>query len=165
LRRGFVDTFREAQAMNESQSALVFAVEKQRFALWLEVVQRVVRAVEVTPLPRAPEVVLGVINFEGQIIPVMSTRVRLGLPGRDVQLDDHFIIARTGTRTVTLVVDEVCDVVTVPETALTGAEKIVPGMEFIEGVMKLEGDLVLVEDLEKFLSLEQEKLLDEALKT
>jgi purine-binding chemotaxis protein CheW len=151
--------------MNDSQSALVFAIEGQRFALRLNVVQRVVRAVEITPLPRAPEVVFGVINFEGQIIPVMNTRRRLGLAGRDVQPDDHFVIARTGTRTVALVVDEVCDVVPVPENAVTGAEKIVPGMEFIEGVMKLENDLVLVEDLEKFLSPEQEKLVDEALKT
>ncbi len=72
--------------MAGSNQLVVFTVDDQQYALNLVCVERVVRAVEVTHLPQAPETVLGVINFEGQVIPVVNTRQASG-------------VARTGNRT------------------------------------------------------------------
>src|SRR5438067_6561204 len=155
--------------MNESsdshRAALIFAIDEQRFALKLSVVERVVRAAEVTPVPRAPAILFGVLNVQGEIIPVINTRRQLGFSERDIRSSDQFIIARTPERVVALVADTVCDVVSVSESAVIAAEKIMPGAEFIEGVMKLEDGLVLIENLEKFLSSEEHKTIDESLKT
>ena len=155
--------------MNESsdshRAALIFAIDEQRFALKLSVVERVVRAAEVTPVPRAPAILFGVLNVQGEIIPVINTRRQLGFSERDIRPSDQFIIARAPERVVALVADTVCDVVSVSESAVIAAEKIMPGAEFIEGVMKLEDGLVLIENLEKFLSSEEHKTIDESLKT
>src|SRR5581483_884088 len=72
---------------------VVFTLANEKWALPASVVQRAVRAVEITPCPDAPDVVLGVINVHGRIIPVFDLRRRFGLPLRELSIDDHIIIA------------------------------------------------------------------------
>jgi purine-binding chemotaxis protein CheW len=148
-----------------SQNVLVFAIETQRFALPLAAVERVIRAVEVTPVPGAPDVILGVINLQGRILPVINTRKRLGLAERELRLDDHLIVAHTAARAVALVVDEVCDVSSLPHGSVVATENIAPGTQFIRGVARLDDSLVLIKDLEQFLSPEEEKIIAEAFQT
>jgi purine-binding chemotaxis protein CheW len=151
--------------MNMSNQLVVFALDEQRYALHLSAVERIVRVAEVTPLPKAPEIVLGVINVQGQIIPVADIRRRFRLPEREIDLSDQLIIAKTSKRTVALVVDEVTGVIESPEQKLVPAKEILPGTDYVEGVMKLEDGLILIHDLATFLSLEEENTLDLALKT
>ncbi|MBI4530070.1 MAG: chemotaxis protein CheW, partial [Candidatus Latescibacteria bacterium] len=84
--------------MKESHQLVVFTLDEQRYALHLSAVERVVCSVEVTPLPKAPEVVLGVINVQGQVLPVVNIRKRFQLPERGITLTDHFIVAQTARR-------------------------------------------------------------------
>src|SRR3712207_6774571 len=93
--------------MNNSRRYVVFTLDEHGYALPLSFVERIVRAVEVTPLPKAPEIVLGVINVQGRVIPVVNIRKRFRLPEREIELSDQFIIARTAKRTIALVVDAV----------------------------------------------------------
>ena len=144
---------------------IVFSLDGQPFALRLSSVERIVRAVEVTPLPRAPEAVLGVINVHGQITPVFNLRERFRLPAREISLSDQFIIARARTRRVVLVVDEVRGVDESLERATVAADDILPGMEHVAGVAKLGIDLIFIHDLDKFLSLEEERELEGALES
>src|SRR5688572_5800757 len=85
---------------------VVFLLAGQRYALSLTIVSRIVRAVEITPLPDAPAIVLGVINVEGEILPVFNLRGRFLLQEREVGPNDQFLIARAGRRKVALVMDE-----------------------------------------------------------
>src|ERR1700753_2378508 len=85
---------------------VVFRLGNQRYALMLAAVERIVRAVEVIPLPDSPEIVMGVINVEGRILPVLNVRGRFGQPNKEITPGDHFLIARTAQRQVVLVIDE-----------------------------------------------------------
>src|SRR5258708_37515269 len=76
---------------------VAFILGQQQYALPLTTVQRVVRMAEVTPLPKAPEIVLGVIDFQGTIIPVMSMRKRFGLSEPETSLGDQLVVADTAT--------------------------------------------------------------------
>lgn len=149
--------------MRHEEQLIVFVLNQQCYALSLASVQRVVRAVEITPLPKAPEIVSGVINVQGQIVPVINVRKRFRLPERDVMLDDQIIVARTSTRPVALMVDAVNGVVACAEHDVIAAEAIVPGMEFVQGVAKLKDGMILIHDLDRFLSLEEEQSLDQAM--
>ena len=114
-------------------------------------------------MPDGPNVVLGVINLHGQIVPVVDIRQRFHLPQREARLSDQLIIAQTTKRTVALVVDAVASLVERSESVVTSAEKIVPGLDYVEGVVKLEEGLVLIHDLDAFLSLDEEDVLEQAL--
>lgn len=142
---------------------IMFSLDERQYALRLSSVERIVRMVAITPLPKAPEIVLGVINVRGLVVPVFNIRLRFQLSQREIALDDQLIIANTGRRTVALAVDSVQGVSEFAQQDLAAAEQMLPGLEYIEGVLKQEDGLVIIHDIAKFLSLEEEKRLDFAL--
>ena len=150
--------------MNDLNNLFIFSLENQQFALHLFTVERIVRAVEVTPLPQAPEIVSSIINVQGRIIPVINIRKRFCLPEKEIEPSDQFIIANTSKRLVVLVVDSVAGLIQHPGQDIIAAGEILPGMNYIEGVIKIKGDIILIHNLERLLSLEEEKTLDNALK-
>lgn len=150
--------------MSESVPLVIFRVDEQRYGLPLNVVERIVRAAEVTLLPKGPAIVIGVLDVEGRVLPVLNIRRRLGLPEREISPIHQFVIARTPRRGIVFIIDEALGVVDLPATGMVGAAQIVPGLEHIRGVVQLPDGLVLIHDLERFLSLEEERALDEALK-
>lgn len=149
--------------MSESVQLVIFRLDEQRYALSLAAVERIVRAAEVTLLPNAPPIVLGAIDVEGHVLPVLDVRRRFGLREREITPDDQFLIARTALRTVVLVVDEAQGVIERSQAEIIGSREIVPGLEQFEGVVRLDDGLVLIHDLEKFLSLDEARALDEAM--
>lgn len=149
--------------MGKLDQLLVFALDDQRCALYLSVVDRVVRVVEITPLPNVPDIVLGVVNVQGGVIPVINVRKRFGLPPRDIALTDQLVITHTARRPVALVVDTVTDIVECTERERVVAKSILPELEYVQGVAKLKGGLILIYNLEQFLSLEEEESLDQAM--
>jgi purine-binding chemotaxis protein CheW len=149
--------------MNKLIRLVNFNLDDQKYALVLSAVIRIIRVVEITSLPKAPEIVLGVINMQGRIIPVFDIRKRFRLPPREMQLDDQLIIAHTSRRNVALLVDSVNDVLEIQREEIVGSEKIIPGLEYVEGIVKMEDGMILIHDLEQFLSLPEEKALNAAI--
>jgi purine-binding chemotaxis protein CheW len=149
--------------LKDDMEIVVFSLDEPRYALDLSTVERVVRAVEVTPLPKAPEIVLGVINLQGRVVTVVDVRKRFRLPGREVNIDDRFIISRTSRRLVALMADDVIGVQKLGKQQILSADQDLPFAEYIKGVAKVDKDLILIYDLDRFLSLDEEWKLDEAL--
>jgi purine-binding chemotaxis protein CheW len=114
-------------------------------------------------LPKAPEIISGIINVKGQIIPVADIRKRFGLTEHEIDLNDQFIIADTGKRKVAIVVDAVSGIRDIEPNQIDIAEKSLPFAEHIHGVAKVDEGLVFIYDLERFLSLDEEKVLERAL--
>ena len=81
-----------------------------------------------------------------------------------MELSDRMIIAATRRRRVALLVDSVTGVVECMEDDVIAAEAIIPRTEHIDGVTKLGDDIVLIHNLDRFLSLDEEGALDDALK-
>jgi purine-binding chemotaxis protein CheW len=136
-----------------------FALDQHRFALPLESVSRIVRAAEVTPLPLAPDVVAGALDIGGRVLPVFNLRRRLRLPERPLALDDQFVIAHTSRRPVALMVDRAL--------GLIDARPVDDGAELapnLRGILSLPDGLVLIQDLESFLSPEEDQALQRALR-
>lgn len=149
--------------MEEVEQLLVFTLDQQRYALRLSAVDRVVRMIEITSLPKAPDIVLGLINIGGRIIPVVNTRKRFRLREHEIGLKDQLIIVKSSTRPVALLADAVAGVIERANKLIVPADSIVPGLEYVQGVLKLDDGMVLIHDLDRFLSLEEEKALDEAM--
>jgi purine-binding chemotaxis protein CheW len=142
---------------------VVFVLNEQRFALALAVVERVLRVAEITPLPHAPEVVLGVINVGGRVLPVIDVRRRLRLPAREHQLGDQLLIVRLRERTVMLLVDAVLGLETVPADRIVTETNILPSLPYVAGVARLPDGLIVIHDLDRFLTLDEERELEAAL--
>lgn len=142
---------------------LIFTLEGQRYALQLASVSRVVRAAAITPLPRAPEIVLGVLDLQGEVIPVINLRQRFRLPSREIRTSDLYLIARANALTVALVVDGVESVLEASAQAIIAPDDILSGTGFLLGVTRTADGLVLIHDLATMLFPEEEQLLAQAL--
>jgi purine-binding chemotaxis protein CheW len=149
--------------VNNYDQLIVFTLEGHRYALSLSVVERAVCMVEITPLPKAPEIVLGAINLAGRIVPVLNIRKRFHLHEREPALGDQLLIARTSKRTVALAVDAVDSVVQRSPDEVIAPPTIVPGLEYLAGVVKLADGMLFIHDLDRFLSLEEEQALATAI--
>ncbi len=142
---------------------VTFGLDDHRYALPLSVVEKIVRLGEITPLPKAPPIVLGIVNIGGRIVPVFDVRRRFRLPEREIDLRDQCILGQTKRRMVAFVVDEVSRVVERPEGEVITAQEILPGLEYVQGIARFEDGMILIHDLDTFLSLEEEAVLDKAL--
>jgi purine-binding chemotaxis protein CheW len=142
---------------------VLLSVDGQSYALPLAAVERVLRMVEVTPLPGAPDAVAGIVNIHGELIPTVSIRARLGLAPQPLRAADSLVVARARTRRLAIIAESVLGVVERPADAFVSSGDIARGIQHIEGVLKTSDGLVLVQDLDRFLSSEEEQSLDLAL--
>jgi purine-binding chemotaxis protein CheW len=142
---------------------VVFSLEERRCALPVDAVREVLPAVEITPLPQAPPVCLGIVDVRGTVLPVVDPRQRFGLPPRELELSDRLVVARSASREVVLRVDAVEGVVAAEDASVIDPAAVVPGLELVRGIVRVAGALVLIHNLDAFLSLEESTALDRAL--
>ena len=117
----------------------------------MEAVERVVRMVAITPAPQAPDLVLGVIDLQGVIVPVLDLRRRLELPDKVPSLDDRIVIVGRGRQRLAFVVDDVAGLLTPEAARVTTSGDIGAGMECLAGVVHSDTGLVLLIDLDRML--------------
>jgi len=134
------------------EEILIFFIEKQRYALRIDDIDRIIRAVSVTKLTDAPDYVSGVIDYHGEIVAVVSLRRKMGYPAADLKLSDRFILVKTGHGKLALVVDDIEKIV------LPGADDVYDakepdagGMPFIR-VIRADDGIILIYDLERLLN-------------
>ena len=142
---------------------LVFTLGDARFGLAAMLIREVVRAVAIAPLPKAPAIAEGVINYRGTIVPVLDIRQRFRLAPAPLHPDQHFIVAQAGPRLVALRVDRATELLGISPSAIAPATAVVPGAEYTAGIARLADGLLVIHDLERFLALDEAKRLDSAL--
>lgn len=145
------------------EQIVTFEVAGRQFGLRVPDVREIVRAVAVIPLPGAPEVVEGIVDIRGALVPVLDLRSRLGLSKKPVSPSDHFIVTEPGGRTLVLWVDGVHSLVSPPAGGIEPLPEDAPRAEYIAGVVKLPDGLVLIHELLRFLSPTEDAALEEAL--
>lgn len=118
-------------------------------------VQEVIRYQEMTRVPLAPPVVRGLINLRGQIVTALDLRRRLDLPDAPPGHLPVNVVVRTDDGAVSLLVDEIGDVLRVPAAAFERPPETLRGAarELIHGAYKLDGRLLLILDTERTVNL------------
>lgn len=149
--------------MTHETELLIFETGGVRCALPLKNVIRVESAAAITPLPGAPKAVAGIIDVHGSILPVMNMRTLLNLPAQEMTLKDHLVLARTSRRETALWVDSVQGVELCSEAPQGHVSTVLKNLPHLAGVTALADGMILICDLEKFLSADEEHQLTKAL--
>lgn len=120
-------------------------------------VQEVLRITEIAPVPGAPSYVLGIINLRGNVVTVIDTRTRFGLPTKEVDDASRIIVIESEKQVVGIMVDAVAEVVELRETDIDVAPNV--GTEessrYIQGVATQGDSLLILVDLNKLLTDEE----------
>jgi purine-binding chemotaxis protein CheW len=146
-----------------SVQLLLFSIDGSHYAVRLLIVERVLPMVEISPLPNAPAITLGVINYHGKIVAVVDIRRRLNGSSREYGFADQLVVARTPQRMLLFPVDKVLGVREVAADSVASPNTILPGIGHVEGIVALPDSVLFIHDLETFLSLDEEQRLSEAL--
>ena len=116
--------------------------------------------VAVTKLPNAPEFMEGIINLRGRVIPVMDLRKRFGFSPREHQEETRIVVVDISGQTVGLIVDAVHEVVKITGDCVEPPpSSFVSGIQFIQGIGKLDDRLVILLDLDRIITLQESVML------
>ncbi len=130
-----------------------FSVGKEEFCVDILKVREIIRMMDITRIPNAPDFVEGVINLRGGVIPVIDFGKRCNLCGGNEMDENHrrIVVVAIGDKTVGLVVDKVSQVIKLEEEQISATPDVVKGYnsEFIGGVGKSGDKLLIMLDLEK----------------
>lgn len=133
------------------QQMVAFHLGGQRYALPIRSVQEIQQIVALSEAHGGMSAVIGMVNLRGHVIPAIDMRVLLGLAKQEYRLDTPMIICRVAGGFVALVVDEVEDVIDVPEGCLTPPPKLHALADRMIGVCHLDTDLVFLLSVEKLV--------------
>lgn len=140
-----------------------FECRGHRFALPLSSVRRVVPSAQPTPLPGAPEIVLGVLNLGGEVAVIVNFYRRIGLPFSTIDISQQLLVVDMAGFCIGLVVDRVVGIATRELETKPAIPGQLAGAGFVHAVLQLEDGLCVICDLEKFLFDDEKLAIDHAL--
>ncbi len=144
-------------AEDEVLQWVTFQLENETYGINVMQVQEVLRYTEIAPVPGAPEYVLGIINLRGNVVTVIDTRSRFGLPSGDVSENSRIVIIEAEKQVIGIMVDSVAEVVYLRSSEIDAAPAVgtEESAKFIRGVSNRDGQLLILVDLNKLLSDEE----------
>jgi len=151
--------------MDKNSKLLLFRLSTLGFGIPLKDIKKVIQIVEITPLPEMPKYILGIINFHGEILPVINLSYLFNIYQKEAEVSDRMIIAKTKTKKLALVAQHVEDVIDIDSNDITSPEDIVYGTNFLQGVIKHDDGMILIADTNNFLNKEELEHLDEKIET
>ena len=151
-----MDGDKEKERTVDARQLCTFFLDGLCFGVDVTRVQEVIRYQDMTRVPLATAVVRGLINLRGQIVTAVDMRIRLGIaPAKRGELPMN-VVVRTDDGAVSLLVDDIGDVVEVDESAFEGPPETMPARarELVRGVYKLNDRLLLLLDTERAVDLQ-----------
>lgn len=134
-----------------------FNVGREFFGVSIGAVKEIIRVPDITPVPDTPDFVEGVVNLRGRIVPVVDMRRRVGIQSAERNRGNRILVLELAGKVVGLIVDSASDIIKISEEAIEPPPDIVSsiGAEYVTGVGKLEGKLIVLLDLTRLLSAEE----------
>jgi purine-binding chemotaxis protein CheW len=140
---------------------VVCELADEHYGLDIAKVFEIIRHQPITPVPRAPMFVKGVINLRGRIIPVVDLRGRFGMSEAQPTKETRIVVAESSGTRVGLIVDSVSEVLLVPAESVESTPEVAAGAEaeYLRGIAKLADRLVLLLELDGLFGLEEHDFL------
>ncbi len=141
---------------------VTFSLGNEEFSVDILKVQEIIRLMDLTRVPKAPEFIEGVINLRGKVIPVMDLRKRFSMPEAEDSSEARIIVVELHKATVGFRVDGVSEVLRLPADTVEPPPTMVCGVEteYIKGVGKLDDRLIILLDVEKVLTEDENSSMD-----
>lgn len=149
--------------MDKELQVVGFRIGRETFGLPISIVREIVRVPEITAVPNAPDYIEGVINLRGRIIPIVDLRKRFGQKSVEASTKNRIIVVEIGQRAFGLIVNSASEVLRIPPSEIEAPSNVFQEgeLDFVTGVGKLKGRLVILLDVSKILKRGELNSLDE----
>ena len=145
------------------QQLVVFDLADEGYGVDIGAVREIIRLQEITQVPRTPEFVEGVINLRGKVIPVIDLRKRFGLTVEGESQDNRIVVVDIGDQDMGVIVDAVTEVLRIPTDSVEPPASVITtaDSDYLLGIAKLDSRLIILLDLQKVLSVDEQGALSE----
>lgn len=142
---------------------VTFRLAGETYGINVMQVQEVLRYSEIAPVPGAPSYVLGIVNLRGNVVTVLDTRNRFGLPPTEVSDQTRIVIIEADKHVIGILVDAVAEVVYLRQSEIEIAPNVgnEESAKFIQGVCHKNDELLILVELDKLLTDEEWADLEE----
>jgi len=156
------NTIASNDAEDEVLQWVTFRLANETYGINVMQVQEVLRFSDIAPVPGAPPYVLGIINLRGNVVTVIDTCQRFGLPPIEMTDNTRIVIIETDHQVIGILVDAVAEVVYLKRSEIETTPNVGndESAKFIQGVSHREGELLILVDLNKLLGEEEWDELD-----
>lgn len=139
--------------MEKELQVVGFRIGRETFGLPISIVREIVRVPEITSVPNSPDYIEGVINLRGRIIPVVDLRKRFGEPVNEPSKKHRIVVVEIESRRIGLLVNSASEVLKIPPSEIEAPHNVFQEgeLDYITGVGKLRGRLVILLDLSRIL--------------
>ena len=153
-----------AQTIEKDLQIVGFRIGRETFGLPIGAVREIVRVPEITSVPNSPDFIEGVINLRGRIIPVVDLRKRFGEKVIESSKRNRIVVVELESRCIGLIVNSASEVIKIPPSDIEAPHSVFQEGElnYITGVGKLRGRLVMMLDLSKILQRGELRRLEDA---
>ena len=141
-----------------------FRIGNETYGVRIASVREIVRVPEITSVPSAPDLIEGVINLRGKIIPVMDLRKRFGQTEIISDKKNRILVVELENKLIGLIVNAASEVLKIPPSDVDSPDSVFAEGEssYVTGVGKLKGRLIILLDIAKLLQRPEYKRLEEA---
>ncbi|VAW69656.1 Positive regulator of CheA protein activity (CheW) [hydrothermal vent metagenome] len=142
---------------DDHRQCVTYRLNEEIYGINVMLVQEVLRVTDIAPVPGAPSYVIGIINLRGNVVTVIDTRMRFGLPPKEMDDSTRIVIIEAENQTVGIVVDSVSEVVDIYGHEIETAPNVGNDetARYIEGVVSRDEELLILVDLNKLLTDEE----------
>lgn len=136
---------------------VTYRLQDETYGINVMQVQEVLRCTEIAPVPGAPDYVLGIINLRGNVVTVIDTRKRFGLPEHEQDDSSRIIIIEVNKQVAGLMVDAVAEVVYLRASEIESAPDVGndESAKYIQGVVPRDKELLILVDVDKLMTEEE----------
>ncbi|MGA8071966.1 MAG: chemotaxis protein CheW [Candidatus Acidiferrales bacterium] len=158
--REIVKRVEQSNRSEELLQLVSFNVDNEEYGLEILRVQEIIRMQGLTRVPNSPAFVDGVINLRGKVIPVIGLRKRFGLAARPNDKQTRIVVTEVSGAIIGFVVDSVSEVLRIPSSTIEPAPRLgTVNQEFVAGVAKLDSRLLILLDVERVMTEEENSAL------
>ncbi|MCD6459702.1 chemotaxis protein CheW [bacterium] len=153
----------QAETTTKELQLVTFRLGKEEYGVNIEQVREIIRIVDIIHVPKAPEFVEGLINLRGTVVSVIDLRKRFAISPGGEKENERIIVVEVQDRTIGVIVDSVLEVLRLSSSNMDDVPPTVSGIDtkFLLGVGKIDERLMMLLDLDKLLSTDELKTLEQ----
>jgi len=142
---------------------VIFKLNREEYGVAISHVQEITEIKSITTVPNTPPFVEGIINLRGKIVPIVSIKKRFDLPQQGEMEEQRIIIINLSEKQVGFIVDDASQVLTLDEDQIENPPELIAGIDrnYIIGIGKVEEKIIVLLDLEKILTEQEQKEIEE----